>query len=219
MEDIVIIGTGNLAEIALEYLQRDRIANVIAFSVEKLYNKTKNFCGLEVVNFEDLKLKYPPNKVKLLVLIGPNKVNTVRERLYKESKNKGYQFLTYISPKAIVFDKNCIGENCFIFDGCIVEPKATIGVNTIMWSGSIVAHHPQVGAHCFFAPGAVVSGKTRVKENCFIGINATVRDNLVIAKKNIIGCGGVIKKSTKENEVYSQEGTKSYSENSIDTHL
>ena len=154
MKSIIIVGTGNLAEIAIQYLKRDVENPIIAFSVEKKYNTQNEFCGLPIINFENLLNTHPPTTTKLLIAIGPNKTNTVRERLYNEAKELGYSFLTYISPRANVWDPKMVGENSFIFDGCIVEPEAQIGVNTIMWSGSIVAHHSIVGDHCFLAPSA-----------------------------------------------------------------
>ncbi len=217
MKCIVIVGTGNLAEIAIQYLKRDLDNQIVAFSVEKEYKKTSNFCGLPVIDFEELSKLFPPETTDLLIAIGPNRVNMVRQRLYQEAKNMGYSFITYISPRANVWNPDKIGENSFIFDGCIVEPEAEIGVNTIMWSGSLVAHHSIVGDHCFLAPSSVISGKTIVKNNCFIGINATIRDHIVIEENCIIGCGAVIKKNTKKHGVYSTKETKLYHENSLET--
>ena len=198
---IVILGTGNLAELAMCYLQRDLKDEIVAFSVEKEYNTGSEFCGLPVIDFEDLLNKYPPETTKILIAIGPNKLSSVRERFYHEVKKLDYELVTYISPKAHIWDVKNIGEGCFIFDGCIVEPKTSIGVNTVMWSGSIVAHHSKIGDHCFLAPSATISGKVQVKNNCFIGINATIRDHIVIEEKCIIGCGAIIKKQCEKKKV------------------
>ncbi|WP_343914401.1 acetyltransferase [Aquimarina litoralis] len=219
MKSIVIIGTGNLAEIAIQYIRRDLKNDVVAFSVEKDYNTEKEFCGLPVINFEDLLHSYPPKTTELLIAIGPNKLSSVRERLYLNAKEQGYKIVTYISPRAHIWDHKNIGEGCFIFDGCIVEPETIIGENTVMWSGSIVAHHSNIGKHCFLAPSATISGKVKVKNNCFIGINATIRDHIIIEEKCIIGCGAVIKKNTIKNGVYSANGTTIYNYDSANTNV
>ncbi|KAA1247136.1 acetyltransferase [Aquimarina sp. RZ0] len=219
MKSIIIVGTGNLAEIAIQYLQRDLDNEIVAFSVEKEYNIAKEFCGLPVINFEDLLKSYPPETTELLIAIGPNKLSGVRARLYIEAKELGYDLVTYISPRAHVWDHKNIGESCFIFDGCIVEPETIIGANTVMWSGSIVAHHSVIGKHCFLAPSATISGKVEVKNNCFIGINATIRDHIVIEENCIIGCGAIIKKNTFKNGVYSAKGTTIYHTDSMNTHV
>lgn len=219
MKSIVIVGTGDYAEMAYHYLKRDNYNEVIAFSVEKAFKTVKEFCELPVVNFEDIRNDFPPETYELLIAIGPNKVNTVRERLYFEAKNLGYNFITYISPRANVWDSNIIGENSFIFDGCVVEPGVIIGCNTVLWSGTVVAHHSTIGDHCFLAPSVAVSGKITIKNNCFIGINATIRDHVTIAEYCIVGCGAVIKKSTIKNGVYSTKGTDLLRDDSIKTHV
>ncbi len=219
MESIVIVGTGDYAEMAYQYLKRDTNIKVVAFSVEKAFNTVGEFCKLPVVDFEKITNYFSQNTHKLLIAIGPNKVNTVRERLYKEAKDIGYGFVTYISPRANVWDKNAIGENSFIFDGCVVEPNVSIGVNTVLWSGTVVAHHSVIGDHCFLAPSVAVSGKITIKNNCFIGINATIRDHVVVEQYCIVGCGAVIKKNTKKNGVYSAEGTNLLRTNSINTRV
>ncbi|WP_299219898.1 acetyltransferase [uncultured Aquimarina sp.] len=217
MKSIVIIGTGNLAEIAIQYLRRDLENKIVAFSVEKDYNTAIEFCGLPVVNFEDLIDSYPPERTELLIAIGPNRLSSVRARLYLMAKELGYDLVTYISPRAFVWDPKNIGESCFIFDGCVVEPETIIGDNTVMWSRSVVAHHSVIGKHCFMAPSATISGKVIVKDNCFIGINATIRDHVIIEENCIIGCGAVIKKNTRKNGVYSTKGTTIYHLDSMNT--
>ncbi|WP_051575838.1 acetyltransferase [Aquimarina atlantica] len=219
MKSIVIVGTGDYAEMAYMYLKRDTDYKIVAFSVEKEFNTSDEFCGLPVVDFEDIAVDFPKNEYKLLIAIGPNKANTVRERLYKEAKSMGYNFVTYISSKAYVWDSEAIGENSFIFDGCVVEPHAKIGINTVLWSGAVVAHHSVIGDHCFLAPSVAVSGKIVIKNNCFIGINATIRDHVTVAENCIIGCGAVIKKDTVKNGVYSAKGTELLRSDSMNTRV
>ncbi|WP_109851722.1 acetyltransferase [Aquimarina sp. AU58] len=219
MKSIVIVGTGDYAEMAYQYLKRDNYNKVIAFSVEKKFKTVNKFCDLPVVDFEEITNFFPAQTHELLIAIGPNKVNTVRERLYLEAKDLGYDFVTYISPRANIWDLRMVGENSFIFDGCVIEPGAKIGVNTVLWSGTVVAHHSTIGDHCFLAPSVAVSGKITIKNNCFIGINATIRDHVTIEEHCIIGCGAVIKKNTIKNGVYSTKGTDLLRVDSIETQI
>jgi len=218
MKSTIIIGTGDYAEVAYQYLKRDNIVTK-AFCVEKKFKKLNEFCGLPVLDFESIVDTHPKEKFQLLVAIGPNQVNTVRERIFKESKAMGYSFLTYISPMAFVWDKSKVGENSFIFDNCVVEYGVEIGYNTVMWSGSSVAHHSKVGNHCFLAPSSSISGRVIIEDNCFIGINSTIRDNIKVSKKTIVGCGSVIKKNTESNGVYSRKKTELRNLNSLETNV
>lgn len=215
MEKLLIIGTGDYAQMAYHFLCKTY--DVVGFSEESEYIKLKSFNSLPIFEFEKIETLFSVSETKILVAVGPNQINTIRERLYNEVKQKGFTCISYIHPKAFVWNENHIGENSFIFPNAIVEPYANVGDNCVMWSGSILSHHSQLKDHCFMAPGSSVSGRTTVKENCFLGINSTIRDNLVIEQNCIVGAGAVIKKNTVINGVYSPKGTSLYNLNSIKT--
>jgi len=215
MKKLLIIGTGDYAQVAHYFITTEKLYEVIGFSEEKAFIRKKEVFGLNIIPFEEIESF--DKSIMVLVAIGPNKVNTVRERIYNEVKQKGFFCITYISPQAVVSDVSAIGENSFIFPKCVVEPFASIGNNSVLWTGATVAHHSEIKDHCFLAPGVNVSGRTIVNNNCFIGINATVRDNLVIAEKCIIGGGAVIKKNTEAGGVYSAAPTGLYNNDSFNT--
>jgi sugar O-acyltransferase (sialic acid O-acetyltransferase NeuD family) len=214
---LIIIGTGDFAEVAFYFLRENGSYEILGFSEELAFIKKKNFCDLPIFKFEELESKFSPAQVKILVAVGPNKINTVRERLFNEVKNKGYTCIRFIHPTAVVWSPDSIGENGFIFPGCIVEPFAYVGNNSALWSGSILAHHSKIEDHCFIAPGCTISGRVVIKNNCFLGINSTIRDSIIINERCIIGAGAVIKKDTIANGVYSESGTLLRNENSLTT--
>ncbi|MFZ7114108.1 MAG: acetyltransferase [Bacteroidota bacterium] len=217
MKNLIIVGTGDYALVAFHFLKQTGVYNIISFSEEMNFIRFGVVEGLPNIPFEELEFKAPPDDVMLLIAIGPNKVNSVRERLYLSAKEKGYSFIKYISPQASVWDENAIGENSFIFPNCVVEPFAKVGNNSILWSGAIVAHHSEVKDNCFLAPGACVSGRSVIGSNSFIGINATIRDNIIIGEKCIVGGGALIKKNIADGGVYSQTGTSRYNDDSFNT--
>jgi sugar O-acyltransferase (sialic acid O-acetyltransferase NeuD family) len=214
---LIIIGTGDYAEVAYHFLQEHDEYDVIGFSEESAFIKKTDFNQRPIYKFEELQEKLNPSKISILVAVGPNRMNTVRERLYNEVKSKGFKCIRYIHRKAIVWSENAIGDNTFIFPGCVVEPFVTIGNNCVLWTSSLIAHHSAIGNHCFIAPGCNISGRVTVKQNSFLGINSTVRDNITIAERSLIGAGAVIKKDTVANGVYSADGTLLYNANSLTT--
>ncbi|MFD2567793.1 acetyltransferase [Pseudotenacibaculum haliotis] len=214
-EKLIIVGTGDYALMAHFYLKE--AYDIVGFSEEAAYKKKEEILGIANYDFEELTQVFKSEEIKILVAVGPNKVNTVRQRLYEEVKQKGYECISYIHPDAYVWDHSKVGENSFIFPNVTVEPFAEVGNNCIMWSGAILAHHSTLEDHCFMAPGAAVSGRTVVKNNCFIGINSTVRDNVVVAEKTIVGGGAVIKKDTEKDGVYSATRTELYNSDSTNT--
>jgi len=215
MEKLLIIGTGDYAEVAYFYLSQ--VYDIIGFSEESAYRVLDSFQELPIVNFEDINELYNFKDIKILVAIGPNKTNSVRERLFLEVKKMKFECITFIHPNAQVWDKNAIGENSFIFPNSVIEPFASVGNNCVVWSGAILSHHSKLMDNSFMAPGALVSGRTIIKNNCFLGINSTVRDNIIVEMNCIVGGGAVIKKNTITNGVYSDSGTELYNTNSKNT--
>ena len=213
MQKLLIIGTGDYAEVATFYLESQY--EVIGYAEEAAYRKLPTLQNRPIFNFEDIASKFDASEVKVLVAVGPNRVNTVRERLFNEVRAMRFQCISYIHPAANV--SGSVGENSFIFPNVTVEPFASVGNNCVMWSGAVLAHHSKLEDHCFMAPGALVSGRSVINKNCFLGINSTVRDNVVVGEKCIIGAGSVIKKNTESNGVYSLKGTDLYNLDSMQT--
>ncbi len=208
MEKVIIFGLGDIAEIAHLYLSESGKYQVVAFTVDKEYMKQNEFKGLPVVAFEDVQKIYPPDEYKMFIAIGYTKVNQLRAEKYYQAKEKGYEFISYISPKAFVASNAKIGENCFIFEDNTIQPFVTIEDNCILWSGNHIGHHSIIRSHCFIASHVVISGRCEIGEYTFIGVNATLRDNVKIGKSNVIGAGALIMKDTNDNEVYVAKPTE-----------
>ncbi len=201
MEKVIIFGKGNIQEVALFYLHRDEKYEVAGFTADIEYIKNDIYLGLPMVPFCEVERLFPPKEYKMFIPLGYKKNNHLRAEKYYAAKAKGYEFITYISPKATYYGTP-VGENSFIFENNVIQPFTTIGNDTILWSGNHIGHHTKIGNHCFIASHVVVSGVTQVEDYTFIGVNATIGNGIKIAKDNLIGAGAVITKDTKEKEVY-----------------
>ena len=148
---IIIFGTLDLAELSHYYLSKDTDYEVIGFTVNKEY-LTKDFftprgssTSYPVFEFETLETIFPPSEYLLFAPMTGAKMNMVRKRIYEEGKRKGYNFISYVSPKATVCD-NKIGENCFILEDNTLQPFTEIGNNVMMWSGNHIG--PSFSSTC-----------------------------------------------------------------------
>jgi len=208
MEKVIIFGTGDIAQIAYLYLSEEKKYEVVSFTVDKNYLKNETLFNLPVVPFEDIQEKYSPDEYKMFIPLGYSRLNKLREQKFKEAKEKGYNLISYIHPKATVASNVKIGENCFIFEDNTIQPFVTIEDNCILWSGNHIGHHSIIKANCFISSHVVISGGCEIGENTFIGVNATIRDHIKIGKFNVIGAGSLILTNTKDNSVYIGEATK-----------
>lgn len=199
---VLIFGTGSFAEVAYFYLTKDSSYEVAAFTADEEYITEKEKFGLPIVPFEEVEKVYPPDKYKMFVAVAYRELNRIRAQKYEESKEKGYELISYICSKAIVWDNVEVGDNCFIFEANVIQPFVKIGNDVIIWSGNHIGHHTTIGDHCFIASHAVISGHVKVEPYCFLGVNATLREGITIAKECIIGADALIIKNTRERGVY-----------------
>lgn len=204
MSDVIIFGTGQIAELAHFYLENDSDHTVKGFMIDKDYLKETEFKGLPVVPFEELEDHFPANDYKLFLPISYKGINQIRKDRYLNVKKRGYGCISYISSKASYFGTS-VGENCFIMEDNTIQPFTQIGNNVIMWSGNHFGHHSVIGDHCFIASHVVISGSVTIGERCFVGVNATIRDNITIGAESVIGAGSTINKSLPEQTVTKPE--------------
>jgi sugar O-acyltransferase (sialic acid O-acetyltransferase NeuD family) len=198
---VVIFGVGAFAEVAEAYLRRDGGREVIAYTVDGEYVREKTFAGLPVLAWEELLQSHPPERVELLVATGFRGVNRVRRGLYERGKREGYDFVRYVSSKAMVMSEEPFGENTFVFEANVIQPFVRIGENVVVWSGNHIGHHSTIESHCFIASHAVISGHVRIGEESFVGVNATFRDGIAIGPRCVIGAGAVVLADQAEGTV------------------
>ncbi len=210
MSKVVIFGTGAFAEVVHFYLTHDSDHEVVAFTAHRDRIDRQEIFGLPVVAYEDVTRYFPPDRYCMFIAIGYAQVNQVRARVYRESRELGYQLITYVSSRIAAWGDTKIGDNCFIFENQTIQPFVEIGNNTILWSGNHVGHHSRIGNHCFVTSHVVISGFTRIGDYSFLGVNATLRDNITIGRSNVIGAGAIIMRDTQDNEVYVPERTRPF---------
>ncbi len=209
MKELVIMGLDDLAEVAKFFFEHDSDYKVAAFTVDRKYKKTEEFCGLPVYDFEDIEQRFPPEKYEMFIAIGYSHMNKTREEKYLAAKQKGYRLASYVSTHATCWiEKDQIGDNCFILEDNTIQPFVKIGNNVTLWSGNHIGHHVQIGNHVFIASHVVLSGRTCVEDHCFIGVNATVHDHVVIGTNSVIGAGALITRDTEPGAVYKNQYTK-----------
>jgi sugar O-acyltransferase (sialic acid O-acetyltransferase NeuD family) len=207
MSEVVLFGTGDFAQVACEYLRHDSPHDVVAFTVHERYIEASELLGLPVVPFEELEDRHPPSESAMFVAIGFSRVNKTRRGIYEECKRRGYELISYVNSKAIHWGDVGLGDNCFVFEGNVIQPFVRIGSNVIIWSGNHIGHHTRIGDHCFIASHVVISGNVTIGEETFVGVNATLRDGVEVAPRGVIGAGALIMKDTDEGGVYSVPGT------------
>jgi sugar O-acyltransferase (sialic acid O-acetyltransferase NeuD family) len=199
---LVIIGDGEFAGIAHEYFSYDSPHTVVGFAVERDFLKSREYLGLPVVPFEELEQHFSPNEHKAFVAVTYTQLNRVRARLYRQAKLKGFELVSYVSSRAMVWRNATIGDNVFVFEANVIQHFCSIGNNVILWSGNHIGHRAVIEDHCYLASHVAVSGLCRIEQYSFIGVNVTIADRVTIARDCFIGAGCLIAKTTEPGKVY-----------------
>jgi len=202
MAKLVIFGAGDIARLAHYYFSRDSEHEVVAFTVDQQYRNSDTFLDLPLVPFEDVANSYPPGEYRIFVALSYARMNKLREEKYLQTKEKGYELVSYVSSRCSFLTDQPAGDNCFILEDNTIQPFVKIGNNVTLWSGNHIGHDAVIEDHCFLASHIVVSGHVRIGNNCFIGVNATLRNSITIAPETLIGAGAVIMKDTVAKGVY-----------------
>lgn len=201
-KELVIFGTGDIAQLAHFYFSSDSAYRVSAFTVDAGYLSAPEFCGLPVVPFEEVAAQYPPSRYDMFVALSYSKLNAVRKEKFLAAKALGYGLASFVSSRATVLSSDRIGENCFILEDNTVQPFVSIGNNVTLWSGNHIGHHSTIRDHTFIASHVVVSGGVEIGEQCFIGVNATLRDHIRVGDRCVIGAAALLLVDADPEGVY-----------------
>jgi sugar O-acyltransferase (sialic acid O-acetyltransferase NeuD family) len=199
---LVIVGAGEIAEMACEYFDHDSARKVVAFAIGADYVKAPSLAGRPVTPLEDLARDYPPDAFDAFVAIGDGQLNRLRRRHVDLCKAAGYRLASYVSSKAFVWRNVIMGENCFVLEHNVLQPFTTLGDNVTLWSGNHIGHRSVIEDDVFMASHVVVSGFCRIGARSFLGVNAALAPHVTVAEDNYIGMGAAVTASTEPDGIY-----------------
>jgi sugar O-acyltransferase (sialic acid O-acetyltransferase NeuD family) len=207
-QQIVIFGTGDVAELADFYFSHDSDYDVAAFSIDEAFIRQNEFRGRQLVAFERVAELFPPAQFGFFVAVGYAKLNELRIEKVAAARTKGYRLVSYLSSRATVFPGFELKENCFILEYNTIQPFARVGSNVTLWSGNHIGHHSIIEDDVFLASHVVVSGGVRVGQGGFVGVNVTIRDRVTIGRKCVLGAGALVLEDQPDFSVVAPRGTE-----------
>ena len=214
---LVLVGDGEFAEIAYEYFTHDSPFDVVAFTAERDHMRGSDLYGLPVVPFEEVETHFAPGDHAAFVAVTYAALNRVRARLLAETRAKGYTPISYVSSRAFVWRNVTIGDNCFIFEGNVLQHHVRVGDNVVLWSGNHIGHRTRIGDNCFVSSHVVISGYCEIGDSCFLGVNSCVAESRSVGTDCVLGAGAVVVKDTDPGCVYVGNPAKALERSSYET--
>lgn len=200
MNRIVIIGGGGHAKVLISNLKKLNSYEIVGYT---------DFADMGTI----LNIKYLSNDEILKELnddhvhyaaIGVGSITTsdIREKIYKNALNLGYEFPTIISRSAIVNEHIEIGEATMAFDGVVINSGSKIGKGVILNTNSTIEHDCKIDDFAHIAPGVTLSGGVSVGKYAMIGVGSSIVQGVKIGKRVLIGAGSVVTKDILESGTY-----------------
>lgn len=198
---LIIIGNTEHALTMLQYIHNVNYGDVVAFSVNEQYIREPKIKGIPVLPLEKLDQYYQPDQVNLILGIGYTKMGDVKEKLFRLLTDRGYQFVNFIHPTAIIAEDVELGTGNNILEGVILEAGVKLSDGNLLFGGTMIAHDTIVGSFNSFSVKVVVAGCSQVKNHCFVGANATVRDHVILEDYVLVGAAAYADRNLKEYSV------------------
>lgn len=207
-EEIVMFGTGDIAEVADYYFAQDSSIRVVAFTVDAEFLAADRWLGRPVVAWSEIQQAFPPDRFGMFVAVGYNGLNRMRRAKFDEARAKGYRLASYVSTRAAVFGTFEARPNQFVLEDNTIQPFAKIGENTTLWSGNHIGHHSEIADDVFISSHVVISGGASIGPRSFIGVNATIRDGVKVGADCVIGAGALILQDIPDGSVVAPSATE-----------
>lgn len=201
MEDIILLGLGGHAHSVVDSIEQTGDYHIIGFldTKDKLGVKFKDYYVLDT---DDALEKFYVHGIKnAFVTIGFMGYGTVRNRLYYQLKETGYQLPNIIDPSAVVSTNVKFEEGIFVGKKTVINANVYIKKMCIINTGSIIEHDCVVEEYSHIAVGSVLCGGVSIGKQSFIGANATVIQEIHIGNHVIVGAGSAITKNIEDHMI------------------
>lgn len=185
MEKILLVGAGGFGRVVLEHASQEYDCAFVDDA------DTYEVNGTPVVGrIADIEKLYGEYR-KLIVTIGNNKL---REKIYRDAEEIGYEFpniivsLAYISPYAK------IGRGCVILNNVVIQNNAKVGNGVILNPGVEIHHDSVIGDNVLIYTNTVVRSLARVGNRVYLGSTLTISNKVIIPDDSKIEDGVTVRK-------------------------
>ena len=202
MEKVIIYGNKAVARETYYCLKYYSNYEVSGFTVDRKFLEGDRLFGLPVIPFDIVKKTFPPDKYKMFIAVGYVKNNNIRKERYFQTKEMGYELITFISPKSIVYPETIVGDNCLIDHQSVISADAKIGNNVIIATGCLIGHDVVIGDHCFLAGGVCVGGGVSIGSCSYLGMKSIIRNGISIGNNCVIGAGAIMLENAEDKSVH-----------------
>ena len=184
MDKLLLVGAGGFGRVVLEHASTlydcAFVDDADAVEVD----------GAPIIGkIADIKKLYGEYQL-LLVTIGNN---ALREQIYSEAANVGYDFPNIIHPSVYLSSHAHIGRGNVILNNVVIQNNATMGNGCILNPGVELHHDSSIGNSVLIYTNSVVQSLTHVGDRVWVGSTATISTGAIVPNDTRVEDGEVVK--------------------------
>lgn len=157
------------------------------------------FCGATLLGGQEQLDRLLQEGIKKIIFAFGD--GEARLRLSHLARQKGFDLITAIHPRAIIANDAIIGSGSVIVAGAVINPGVKLGENVIVNTCASVDHECVVEDGVHICPGVHLGARVSLGRASWIGIGTTVKDHVTIGAGAFIGAGSVVVDDIQANVV------------------
>ncbi len=199
--NIVLIGTGGHAKVAIDIVEREQKYNIVGLIDEKQSTK-REVTGIPIIGNDD---DLPSLSDSLDFSHGIICIydNFTRQRIRNELRRIAptFGYVTAIHPKSSIGKCVQIGAGTVVMSGVTINSSSMIGEHCIVNTNSSVDHDCIMGDFSGIGPGVNLGGNVKVGDLSYIGIGSSVKHNVRIGDESVVGGSSFVNKDIGNREL------------------
>ena len=151
-------------------------------------NKTFELKGNKVFTFVEIKEKYNPKNIEIVIAVGEPQLR----RIFRETVClAGFKLATLIHPTAQIYSDTVMGAGTVVNCNCWISCDIVIGENVYIQPSVLIGHDTTVGNDTVISP-CIIAGGCNIGNEIYIGLSATIKEKIKVGNQAIIGMGSVV---------------------------
>lgn len=200
MKELIILGSGNVAEDILDIIYD---INSIKFEYQciGLLDDDSSRWGQKIDGIEilgPLKIAKEYHDVFFVNSIGSHTNFWKKKNIISTLNLPVSRFATLIHPSAGISRSLEIGAGSVVMRNVSIGPNVSIGYHVLVHPNVLIVHNDTIGDYTCIMGGSIISGNVNIGESCWLAPNCAITGNIEIGRHALIGMGSSVLANVSE---------------------
>ena len=185
--DVVIIGAGTTAQLAVSILADDRNLRVVGCVDVAWPDEQKMVLDIPIIGDHSVLKELLGKGIRsALVAVAENRI---REQHFYAAQTIGFEMVNAVHASAIIGKSVRLGIGVCIGEGSVVSTGSIIGDNVVVEAGATIGSHVDIGSNVYIGNGTVIGNAAVIGRNCFLDVSVSVARKVNVGKNHVFEPG------------------------------